>query len=240
MDDGQEEQDKPVGPGEARDSGKLFSGKQWFAIALVILGAVTTGVINIGVREYYQPDVRYEEGTWYYSGESAIISLRIKNYGAADAEKIVFTAAFDKIINKASINDPTVECRFDERKAPIDPKLITGRIERLVPKQAVLLYYDVGPILAGTILKEVPFVTNMVYNGGIGRTGEPRLLQYLLLAFAAILMNLGFFVMLLSIRWIWRGELQITRGGHVQIAVPVDERCLRGKPYVGERQTGDS
>ncbi len=177
MEDSEEKQEKPTAPGEARNGGKLLSGKQWFATALVILGAVATGVINIGVREYYQPDVRYEEGTWYYAGGSGIMSLRIKNYGAADAENIKFTATFEETIKNASVNDPTIECRFDDRKDETDPKTITGRIERLVPRQAALVYYDIGPIVAGRVFKEGTFVRSMVYDGGQGKTGEPSLLR---------------------------------------------------------------
>ncbi len=177
MDDSGEKQEQPVAPGETRSGQKLLTGKQWSAITLAVFTIVLTAIVNIGVREYYQPDVRYEEGTWYYSGGKGIISLRIKNYGAADAEKIAFTVSFDETISNASVNDPTVECRFKDQT---DPKTVTGQIERLVPKQTTLVYYDVGPTVVGRVFKEGPFVRSMVYNGGMGRTGEPRLLRLLL------------------------------------------------------------
>lgn len=176
MEDLDGKQKKPVAPGETPNTGRLLTGKQVFAITLVIVGAVATGVINVGVREYYQPDVRYEEGTWYYSGSSGMISLRIKNYGAADAERIVFTVSFDEAIRNASVSDPTIDCRFDD---PKDPKTTTGRIDRLVPGQTAFVYFDVGRNFVGTVFKEGPFVRSVVYNGGIGRTGQPRLWKLL-------------------------------------------------------------
>lgn len=36
------------------------------------------------------------------------------------------------------------------------------------------MYYDVGPIVAGRVFKEGPFVRSMVYNGGQGKIGEPK------------------------------------------------------------------
>jgi len=149
-----------------------------FAIVLVIIGAVATGVINIAVREYYQPDVRYEESTWYYSGATAIVSLRIKNYGAADAENIKFTATFAETVRNASVSDPTIGFH-DEN--PKDPRTITCRIDRLVPKQTAIVYFDISLPVLGRLMKDEPFVKSMIYNGGRAKTGEPlwpRLLAY--------------------------------------------------------------
>jgi hypothetical protein len=175
MEDLEEKQEKPVAPGQRANTGRLLSGNRVFAIILVIVAAVATGVINVGVREYYQPDVRYEEGTWYYAGGSGIVSLWIKNYGAVDAEKIKFTASFDDIVKGSSVNDPLVE--YHSAVVITDPegtKTTTGTIERLVPKQTAVVYFEVRRALVDTVFKEGSFVRSMVYNGGQGKTGEPK------------------------------------------------------------------
>ncbi len=205
MDDSDEKQEASVAPGQAASTVKLLSGKQWFALAMVILGAVATGAINIGVREYYQPDVRYEEGTWYYSGGSGIISLRIKNYGATDAEQIVFTATFDEPLNNASVNEPSVDCRFDEQK---NPKTITGRIERLVPGQTAIVYFSVGRNVVGTALREGPFVRSMVYKGGQGKPGDPRRSKELLVVIFSSALGAGLSVLMSSLWWSSRRRMQ--------------------------------
>jgi len=163
------EDEKTTATEETPVSKKLLTGKQTFAVLLVILGAIVTGGINVGVREYYQPDVRYEEGTWYYSGDKAVTSLRIRNYGAADAENIKFTAAFDGSIRNASVSDAAIEFSYDNQE---DLKATTCRIDRLVPKQTAVVYFEVS-LAARSVRLPNTFVRSIVYNGGSGKTGEP-------------------------------------------------------------------
>jgi hypothetical protein len=180
MEDSEEKDGKPAVQGEAPKGPETESASRRFTIAMVILGAVTTciagGLITVAVTEHYKPDVRYEEGTWYYSGLSGIVPLRIKNYGAAKAEKIIFTVSFDGIIDHTFINDPTVECQFAAvATGPQGSKTTTGTIERLVPRQTTVVYFDIKRQSVDTVLKEGSFVVKMVHSGGIGRVGEPLL-----------------------------------------------------------------
>jgi hypothetical protein len=74
---------------------KLTTGHK-VTILSVFGAAIISVILNIGVREYYSPDIRFEEGSYYISGSTAVASLRVKNYGHSDTEDIALETKFNK------------------------------------------------------------------------------------------------------------------------------------------------
>src|SRR5215475_12626904 len=57
---------------------------------------ILTLIGHVLIREWYSPDVRYEEGAYYRSGQEAIVSLKLHNYGGDGAKDIKISATFPK------------------------------------------------------------------------------------------------------------------------------------------------
>jgi hypothetical protein len=66
----------------------------WVKIVVGFGAVVLTVVLNIGVREWYQPDVRYGTGSTYIHPKLAIAIVGVKNFGRSDAENVTITASF--------------------------------------------------------------------------------------------------------------------------------------------------
>jgi hypothetical protein len=138
----------------------------------VVLAAVLTTVANIVVREWYQPDVRYEEGAYYRYGDFAVTSLKLENVGHTDAEEINIQAGFLKpIIQEPRTSDDAFP--FVTVGKPYGMETVTGQIARLVPGQTLYVYFTVantkGPPPAAT----QSFVRSVIYKGGKGQNGPP-------------------------------------------------------------------
>lgn len=67
--------------------------------------AVFTIIAHIFIREWYQPDLRYEEGSYYRSGTAAVTSLKLHNYGHDDAAEISLSAHFPDSLTDLSAGD---------------------------------------------------------------------------------------------------------------------------------------
>lgn len=131
-----------------------------------------TVIFHIGIREWYQPDVRYEEGSYYRTGDIAVTSLKLQNYGHSDAEKIKVSAFFPETIVEITTSAPANP--FSIESGGKDHKDICGSIERFVRGQSPFYIYfaiknPVGPITETS----KTFISEITYNGGIGKTGRP-------------------------------------------------------------------
>jgi hypothetical protein len=141
----------------------------WVSVVVGVGVVVLTAVINIGIREWYQPDIRYEEGSWYKSGQLAITSLRLENVGHSDAESIRVTASFPEALADIATSDPGLSFRVIA--GGLGQKMVTGSVERIVPGEAVDVYFAVtAPAL---LPRRGAVVSSVVFNGGQGGTGQP-------------------------------------------------------------------
>lgn len=138
-----------------------------------IFAAIITVSGVILVNTYFKPDLWYEEGSYYRSGDRAITSLRVQNYGHGDAEDIRVTVSFpDTILDVTSGEDANP---FTIRSGGLGSKAVSGTISRLVPNESVYLYFAVknpdGPIPSNYY----NFVASngIVYKGGMGKNGKP-------------------------------------------------------------------
>ncbi len=133
---------------------------------------VLSAIIHIGIREWYQPDVRFEEGGYYISENSAITSLRITNHGHSDAEGIVAVVAFGLPIRNISVGSSAVSFKVNSGK--IGDQALAVSVDRLVPKQSASIFFAIDS--QGTPRSSLPsnFLVSITYKGGIGKTGEPE------------------------------------------------------------------
>jgi hypothetical protein len=144
----------------------------WQKVVLIVVGAVLTGVINITIREWYQPYVQYATGSAYIHPQCAFGRVGLKNWGRSDAENVIITA---------SLPDPIIKISTDQIATPFEPsagsigqKFVTGTIKRLVPGEIVNIYFTMDPSSPGVDLK--PSIRGPVkFNGGMGSTGLPVL-----------------------------------------------------------------
>jgi hypothetical protein len=147
-------------------------------------GAVLiTALVHIGIREWYAPDIRYEEGSYYISGSTAVTSLKIKNYGNSDGEDIKINARFNKPISDISIDDRSIT--FNPLFGGIGKNSVSGQISNLVPDQEIFIYFAIDN---STVPEELPkrFLSQLTFKGGKGKTGEP-ILWTLLVAIAVLI-----------------------------------------------------
>ena len=152
-------------------------------------GAVLiTAFVHIGIREWYAPDVRYEEGSYYISGSTAVTSLKLRNHGHSDAEDIKINVKFNKPLVDISIDDRSV--RFEPLSGGIGKNHVSGQISSLVPDQEIFIYFAMDNSVT---TEELPkrFLSQLTFKGGKGKTGEPILWGLLVAISLTILMLLG-------------------------------------------------
>jgi hypothetical protein len=155
---------------------------QWVTSG-VTLGAVILSVFfHISIREWYQPDVRYEEGSWYRSSGVAVGSLKLHNIGHSDAEEIQITTFFPEPLTDVATSAHGTP--FKVIAGGLGDTKVTGVISRLVRDEAVYLYFAMNnhPDL------NVPshFVSSIKFKGGQGKTGYSTFFALLLLCLGAI------------------------------------------------------
>ena len=145
--------------------------------AIIIIAAFVTGLLTIVghvfIRQWYKPDIRYETGEYYRSGDSAVTSLKLVNYGHSTAEEVQITVNFPAPIKKVTSSDPTLpfELIGDQRQRTT----AFGQLKRLVPKQTVFLYFEI-PNTEGSLSNEYyNFVSTITHKLGQGKTGLPFL-----------------------------------------------------------------
>ncbi len=163
-------------------------------IALVgAFGAVVlSAVIHVGIREWYQPDLRYEAGGYYISRDTAITSLRITNHGHSDAETAIVSVNFGHLIRDVSIDSKAVGLNISS--GGVGEKSVIVTIDRIVPGQAVSIFFaiDHGGIPSDSL--PTSFLTSLTYKGGLGKTGRPIWAPASLGAFAMFLITIPLMV----------------------------------------------
>lgn len=142
---------------------------QWVTIGAALGAVILSAIFHIGIREWYQPDVRYEEGSWYRSSGLAVGSLKLHNIGHSDAEEIQITAVFSEQLTDIATSAPGTS--FKVIAGGIGDRKVTGIISRLVPDEAVYVYFAIKnpPVL------NLPssFVSSIKFKGGKGKAGQP-------------------------------------------------------------------
>ena len=146
----------------------------------IVLGgfvlAVFTVVLNIGVREWYQPYVQYATGGAYIHPTLALATVRLKNHGGSDAENVTITASFADPFTNVSTDQ--IATPFEPSGGGSDKKSVTGTIKRLAPGEIVNIYFTTEP--SSPWVDQKPVIRGIKFNGGLGKTGTPWTLWLLI------------------------------------------------------------
>lgn len=146
---------------------------------------ILTGLILIGIREWYAPDIRYEEGSFYISGKNAITSLNLKNYGHGDAEDIIISTHFENNINDISIDDKALEVKI--LNGGIGNKNAIIKIRRIVPDYAISIYFSID--YNQEVISKKGFISNITYKGDKAKTGKPILFDLIFIIFISVILS---------------------------------------------------
>ena len=141
--------------------------------------AILSIIAHIVIREWYQPDIRYELGSYYISGPIAVTSLKLMNLGHSDAEDIKIVATFNEIIKGINIDTKSVFLKILEGGK--NNKFVSCEVPRLVSGQEIYLYFEVENKSAFGINLTKDFIKEIVYQGGKGKKGVPILPALLVL-----------------------------------------------------------
>ncbi len=142
---------------------------QKITLVAALVTVLLTGILHVFIREWYQADIRYEEGKWYTSPNIALTSLKLGNEGHSDAEDIRVTATFQQALRDVTTSDPNFP--FSISSGGKGQRTLAGSVKRLVPDQSLYIYFatDIPELDA----LSQPFVKNVYFNGGKGKTGTP-------------------------------------------------------------------
>lgn len=151
---------------------KLTQGNK---IALIVgFGVLIFGtILQVGIREWYAPDIRYEEGSYYITGSTAITSLKLKNHGHADAEDIIIYAKFNKPLIEISTGNNALT--FQNISGGKGQRYVSGKISRLVPQQEIYIYFAIDNSTSASDELPQKFLSELTFKGGKGETGSPIL-----------------------------------------------------------------
>lgn len=132
--------------------------------------AILSALLFIAIKEWYSPDIRYEEGAYYISGSNAITYLKMINYGHSDSEGVVINARFIDKINNISIEDKTLT--FNYLSGGLGSKDVVIKIDRIVPSYELVIYFSMN---YSPEINNIPstFISNIIFKGGRGKTGRP-------------------------------------------------------------------
>ena len=149
---------------------KLKQGE--IIVLIAALGAVIlSAIVHVGIREWYKPDIRYEQGSYYISGDAAVASLKIKNYGHSDAENITVAANFKSKLEDISLDK--LNLTLDHVSGGVGSNNSVVKIDCLVPDQTAFLYYAVDYSTGDKTKLSESFLDELTFKGGKGKTGEP-------------------------------------------------------------------
>jgi hypothetical protein len=135
------------------------------------LAAVTLSVL-LGVFGYFitRPYIQYEEGSFYKSGNTSIVSLRLENKGYFDAEQVIVETIFPEIISEITSGDAVSP--FSVTSGGKGFKNCVGLVPRIVPSQAVYVYFAVDNT-SGGVADSPGFVRQVTFKNGQGSANPP-------------------------------------------------------------------
>lgn len=144
---------------------RLNKSQKW-TIGVTIGVCLLTVVLNIIVREWYTPDLRYHVGDGYYLDDRVAVSCEIRNRGHQTAKTIRIYSSFDSPILSYQVGG-NVSSKVIE--GGVGNNRITLEIDRLAPRASLTVFYSVKQG------QTKPFIEKIESDDGLARTGEPKL-----------------------------------------------------------------
>ena len=128
--------------------------------------------MHVGIREWYQADIRYDEGGYYVTTNNAIASAKFSNRGHAPAKNIIILSSFPEILTDISLSNSSVNHTI--LSGGVGKNDVKIKIERLVQGQEVFLYFAIAhPTSSGSDKLSNGFLKEINFDGGKGKTGQP-------------------------------------------------------------------
>jgi hypothetical protein len=153
---------------------------------------ILTSILSILLILWNKPDLRYEVGSYYQTGDSSIASLRLHNYGNTDAEDVLISISFPKPINDIASSDPAVILTTQSGGITFQYSVLS--IRRVVPGQTIVIYISMERIDAIIGESSPSFISSITYKGGIGKSGLPFYLNPLYAALIELILVLSVLV----------------------------------------------
>ena len=183
---------------------------------IILIGAfgaaILAAVLQIGIREWYAPDVRYGEGSYYISGTTAITSLKLTNDGHSDAEDIIINSSFNRPIIDISTDDQSTKLAIISGGK--DVNYVSCKIDRLVPGQELYIFYAVNYEKISPAELNKQFISKITFKGGKGKPGSNPFLFIFGALFGIIIGFIVGYLIRYLIRYTDRIALNLTQRFH--------------------------
>lgn len=141
--------------------------KGWLGLSVV--GTVITLYFTLF---HFQPDLRYEEQAYYRSGDEAVMSLKLHNYGERDAKDVTITANLPARLVKEPITDDDAY-PLSIKDGGKGKDHVAGVIQRIVPGQSVFCYFTMENPRGQVPTDHKSIVKAITLENGAARTGRP-------------------------------------------------------------------
>jgi hypothetical protein len=140
-------------------------------------GAVVfTVIVHLGIRLYFQPNLQYDVGSYYFSNNNAITYIEFTNNGKSDAEDLSLHVEFSTKINDYSTDNPLISMSvISGGKSHND---LVGKIPFIHPGQSVTIYFSVEHHKNTKVIND--FIKQITYKDGTPSTGKPFWLHLVL------------------------------------------------------------
>jgi len=152
-----------------KNSSRLTKGQK--VTILMGIGTVCLLIIlQLLIRRWFSPDIRYKEGVCYLFEDRTVTSVEIKNYGHKVAKSIKTFVLFNSTILDIQISEGR---QFRIIDGGIGKNKVNLEVERLVPRDKILIFFTVEEV------QRVPFIEKVEYDEGLGKTGIPQFWRFL-------------------------------------------------------------
>jgi|GEM_PF-5842642 hypothetical protein len=160
--------------------------------------AILSALLFIAIREWYSPDIRFEEGSFYILDKNAITYLKIVNYGHSDAEDVIINVKFINKINNIFINDKSLTINYLSGGVGSKDNII--KVDRIVPGYELFIYFSIDSS-AEFNNSSKKYISDIMFKGGRGKTGKPIWIPILFFTIGFIISGtIGIFVGFLTAR----------------------------------------
>jgi hypothetical protein len=153
-------------------------------ITAMIGVCLLTVVLNVLVREWYSPDLRYSIGENYYLEDRVAFSCLIKNMGHSTAKNIRVYAVFQEPLIGYQVGG-NVPAKITE--GGVGQKRLDLEIDRLVANSNFTIFYSLKQA------QTEPVIQKIESDDGLANTGEPNLISGSLMVLVFLLVPISIY-----------------------------------------------
>ncbi|WP_020405491.1 hypothetical protein [Hahella ganghwensis] len=154
-----------------------------FGVALLSI------IIHLGIRFYFQADLRYEIGSYYEFDDKAVTYVKFLNYGKSDAEDVALNVEFPTEITDFSTDNPLASITL--KSGGKGQNNFIGQISSIHPGETLTIYFSVKH--TNSDLLEKNFLKQSTYKNGVTKTGKPVWLSIVITIFLYTIILIPFY-----------------------------------------------